>query len=140
MCFVCVVQPITLQALPGLPPGSQGILVKTESGQYQLLRVAPTAANVPTTTSIAQQLPNNTTPTSLPPTTTSLSNHVVSTSPSLSSQLVGTVVVSSTNSTTPTISSPTSQPNIRLQSIASNAANNSAVSISFFSLSISLPL
>ncbi|CAG7706731.1 unnamed protein product [Allacma fusca] len=61
---------ITLQALPGLPPGAQGhhLLVKTENGQYQLLRVGmstqpqapPTAAsgtNPPPpapTTSIAQ--------------------------------------------------------------------------------------
>lgn len=192
MCFVCVVQPITLQALPGLPPGAQGhLLVKTESGQYQLLKVgmspAPTATSgtpvvpstVATTTSmsIAQQLPN---PLSSSTSILSVnnSNHVstsnlvsssvssaqpsvvVSTSSS-NRQVVGTVVVSTTSgsssnnamtvptpsgvttavvtapnpSSTPTVTSNTASPaNIRLQSIPSNAANSTTVSIGFFFL------
>jgi len=37
-CF----QQITLQTLQGLQPGTQGhLLLKTENGQYQLLRVGP---------------------------------------------------------------------------------------------------
>lgn len=35
-------QQITLQTLQGLQPGTQGhLLLKTENGQYQLLRVGP---------------------------------------------------------------------------------------------------
>ncbi|XP_021954845.1 transcription initiation factor TFIID subunit 4 isoform X3 [Folsomia candida] len=96
---------LTLQALPGLPPGASGhLLVKTESGQYQLLRVGmspapPTAAatgttvvpsTVATTTmSIAQQqlLPTSNPPSSSVSTTSATlslnnnnSNHVVSSS------------------------------------------------------------
>ncbi|XP_071535114.1 transcription initiation factor TFIID subunit 4-like isoform X2 [Panulirus ornatus] len=55
---------ITLGALQGLPPGAQGhLLVKTENGQLQLLRVNTAAtpgqlpANVTTTTAL-QQAPN----------------------------------------------------------------------------------
>ncbi|KAG7191200.1 hypothetical protein KM043_013175 [Ampulex compressa] len=45
---------ITLQALHGLQPGTQGhLLLKTENGQYQLLRVGPApAAGTPTGTAV----------------------------------------------------------------------------------------
>lgn len=42
-------QQITLQSFHGLQPGQQGhLLLKTENGQYQLLRVgpAPASANI----------------------------------------------------------------------------------------------
>lgn len=136
MCFVCVVQQITLQALPGLPPGAQGLLVKTESGQYQLLRVgmspAPAAAGttvvpstVATTTSmsIAQQLPS--TPSLSSTSTFSVNNHVVSSSLPLTvsssqsvvtvpaqsnnSQLVGTVGSSTSSSSSTNTTVPTTQ-------------------------------
>lgn len=44
-------QQLTLQSFHGLQPGQQGaLLLKTENGQYQLLRVgpAPAAANINT--------------------------------------------------------------------------------------------
>lgn len=51
---------MTLQSLHGLQPGQQGhLLLKTENGQYQLLRVgpAPAAAGLTaTTTPGAQQV------------------------------------------------------------------------------------
>lgn len=41
----CCFQQITLQAFQGLGPGTQGhLLLKTENGQYQLLRVAAPSA------------------------------------------------------------------------------------------------
>lgn len=45
---------ITLQALHGLQPGTQGhLLLKTENGQYQLLRVGPApTAGTPTGTAV----------------------------------------------------------------------------------------
>lgn len=50
-------QGITLQALHGLQPGTQGhLLLKTENGQYQLLRVGPAPAGTPTGTTVT---PNN---------------------------------------------------------------------------------
>ncbi|XP_019887103.1 transcription initiation factor TFIID subunit 4 isoform X2 [Ooceraea biroi] len=51
-------QGITLQALHGLQPGTQGhLLLKTENGQYQLLRVGPApTASTPAGTTVT---PNN---------------------------------------------------------------------------------
>ncbi|KAL1131012.1 hypothetical protein AAG570_012250 [Ranatra chinensis] len=59
------VQPgqITLQALQGLAPGTQGhLLLKTENGQYQLLRVGPAAPQAATAAAAAATAnipPNN---------------------------------------------------------------------------------
>ena len=60
-----LLQQITLGALQGLPPGAQGhLLVKTENGQLQLLRVntaSATPGQLPaavTTTTTLQQPPN----------------------------------------------------------------------------------
>ncbi|RXG70750.1 hypothetical protein Avbf_05092 [Armadillidium vulgare] len=50
-------QQLTLQSLPSLPPGTQGhLIVKTENGQLQLLRVNTAPPN-------ATQIPPNGTPT-----------------------------------------------------------------------------
>lgn len=54
---------ITLQALHGLQPGTQGhLLLKTENGQYQLLRVGPApTAGTPTGTAVtANSITGNT--------------------------------------------------------------------------------
>ncbi|XP_071535117.1 transcription initiation factor TFIID subunit 4-like isoform X5 [Panulirus ornatus] len=116
---------ITLGALQGLPPGAQGhLLVKTENGQLQLLRVNTAAtpgqlpANVTTTTALQQapnaayrfQPPPNTAALSTATTTTTIATQAVSAgTPTSLAVTPGTTVAGTIVAPTLTTATPTTQ-------------------------------
>ncbi|XP_069164935.1 transcription initiation factor TFIID subunit 4 isoform X1 [Procambarus clarkii] len=133
---------ITLGALQGLPPGAQGhLLVKTENGQLQLLRVNTAAAapgqmqgSVTTTTALQQapnaayrfQPPQNTAALSTATTTTTIATQAVTagtpTSITQGTTVTGSIVAPTLTTATPPTTHASQPASVGSQTISAESA------------------